>query len=72
MLKRYVEKNREIVAEKSRARWVNMPDKEKAQIRERNRVRANERYATDAEFRKKVIQRNLEQYYKKKATLSPC
>lgn len=64
--KRYVENHREKVAERSRVRYVNLTDEQRAKIRERNRVRANERYATDAEYRRKAIQRNLEQYYRKK------
>lgn len=68
--KRYVENHREKVAERSRVRYVNLTDEQRAKIRERNRVRANERYATDAEYRRKAIQRNLEQYYRKKENIS--
>lgn len=69
--KRYIENNREKVAEKSRVRWVNLPDEQKAKIRERNRVKANEKYATDAEFRRKCIERNLAKYYRKRG-LAPA
>lgn len=64
--RKYLEKNRERLNECRKMLYANLPEEERKKRREQQRVQANERYATDAEYRERKRKYSLARYYAKK------